>query len=85
MFFGRDTYRRRRAMDAAKLAPFVGVFLFIVPVLWSAGTSTTAALVFVFSVWCVLIALAAFLSTWLTSDEADDGPVDRLNDGGDGD
>ena len=34
VFLERQSYRRRRLMDAAKLLPLLGVLLFAVPLLW---------------------------------------------------
>ena len=34
VFLERETYRRRRIMDAARLLPLLGVALFALPLLW---------------------------------------------------
>ncbi|WP_102107148.1 hypothetical protein [Oceaniglobus roseus] len=37
VFLERQTYRRRRLMDAARVLPVLGAVLFMVPMLWFAG------------------------------------------------
>ncbi len=68
VFLERDTYRRRRIMDAARFLPLLGAVLFAVPLLWpkpgdpaEAGEAVTmsTALFYVFGVWAGLILLAA--------------------------
>lgn len=73
VFLERDLYRRRRVIDATKLLPIVGVALFVLPVLTidetqAAHVSTSARLIYFFSVWGLLIAIAFVLSRWLRSD-----------------
>ncbi|MFW8634208.1 hypothetical protein [Cribrihabitans pelagius] len=66
----RQTYRRRRLMDFARLLPVLGALLFVVPLLWPdrdpypapdvpSGMPMSAAITYVFAVWAVLI-LAGF-------------------------
>lgn len=63
----RQTYRRRRLMDIARLLPVLGALLFAVPLLWPdpdpypapdvpAGMPMSAAITYVFVVWAGLIA-----------------------------
>ena len=61
-----DTNRLRRLGDAAKLVPLFAAVLMLVPVLWSAGSATSSAMVYVFSVWGLLIVLIGFLSRALS-------------------
>lgn len=62
-------------MDAARLLPVLGGFLFLTPMLWSpsgpgdAGRSTAADGLYLFFAWGVLIALAALLAPRLVSIE----------------
>ena len=84
-FLARRAYRRRRMADAARLLPFVGAFLVMVPVLRRPAESpeadTAAGAVYLFSVWAGLILLSFLLSRWLPEgdeagrdgDGADDG------------
>lgn len=67
VFLERETYRRRRIMDAARLLPVLGVALFALPLLWSkpdgltpedAPVSMSSALLYIFGVWAFLIVLA---------------------------
>lgn len=80
-FLERHSYRRRRLMDAARLVPILGVFLWSIPVLWSAAPTqaTSQAILYLFGVWAVLIVLAALVSTRLRGsgahpDEGSDAP-----------
>jgi len=53
-------------MDAARLLPVVGAFLFFLPVLWAGtdapGAETAREAVYIFTVWGLLIVAAFFLS-----------------------
>lgn len=71
VFLERRSYRRRRMMDALRLLPIAGVFLWMLPVLWPtpadgpAAPETVAlstAATYVFMVWLALIASA--FSLW---------------------
>lgn len=59
LFLGRDSYRRRRLTDAARLLPLVGVILLMIPLLWGErdgeAPSTATAGLYVFGVWIGLI------------------------------
>jgi hypothetical protein len=79
LFLARRSYRLRRVMDAARLLPILGFFLFLMPILWgpaSGGTRPTAQdAVYLFLVWPALI-LAAFwiaraLAPVMGADEAE--------------
>jgi hypothetical protein len=70
VFLERQSYRRRRLMDAARMLPAIGAVLFTVPLLWpnpKAGALVDAgiaavpmsnAIYYVFSVWAILIAVS---------------------------
>ncbi len=75
LFLGRDIYRRRRVMDAARLLPALGTILLMLPILWAADRGTAAGGVYVFIVWLALIIAAAFLSHRL-SEPLRDGSED---------
>jgi hypothetical protein len=77
LFVARRTYRRRRLMDALRLLPWLGAFLFGLPLLWSAPT-TTSGLLYLFGAWAVLILLSFALVRRFTDDpdEGPDGPGD---------
>ncbi len=67
VFLERQSYRRRRLMDAIKLLPFLGAVIWMVPLLWPAplevetGISTAGALRYLFGGWIVLVAIGAVL------------------------
>ncbi len=75
IFVGRDVYRRRRLMDAARLLPVLGVLLFLVPVLWAPQTTpeadTARGGLYVFVVWAGLIGAAYLLSRRLGRSQED--------------
>ena len=85
VFLARRGYRRRRVGDAARLLPMAGGILFCVPLLWRGGASggTVAAILYVFGLWALLVALSAWLSRHLHDGEAGDG-TGRDGTGGDG-
>lgn len=64
LFLERDTYRRRRLMDAARILPVVGFVLILLPVLWTRGRalSTATEAIYLFVLWLVLVIAAALLS-----------------------
>ncbi|MCG6884137.1 MAG: hypothetical protein LJE62_10335 [Silicimonas sp.] len=69
-FLEREAYRRRRLADAARVLPFFGLVLLLLPGLWQ---TTSGALVYIFTVWGVLILIAAWLSRQLARRPPDDG------------
>ncbi len=74
-----EAMRQRRLGDAAKLIPALGAVLMFLPGLWALGTATSSALIYIYSVWGVLIVLIAFLSRSLARyvRRAEDRRVDR--------
>ena len=72
IFLERESYRRRRLGDAAKLSPFLGFVLFLVPILWEGKGSTAGGLVFLFTVWAFLIVSMYMLSRRLSETESKD-------------
>ncbi|WP_422072715.1 hypothetical protein [Tranquillimonas rosea] len=68
VFLERQSYRRRRLADAARLLPLAGAVAFVFPVFWSGGDEAAArpatadAGLYVFAVWLGLIVVAALLS-----------------------
>ena len=76
LFLARAPYRRRRLRDAARLLPVLGVFLLLMPLLWTPDSRmelSSGDVVYFFSVWLVLIGLAAAFAPGLRGgDGADD-------------
>ena len=66
LFLARRSYRRRRVMDAARLLPVVGGFLVALPILWrpaeTPGGETAQGVVYLFTVWALLIVAALVLA-----------------------
>lgn len=79
-FLERRSYRRRRLVDCARLLPIVGVWLWLVPVLWQGAGDGDAmklstGLIYVFAVWGglviaggLLVALLALVHSGPSSD-----------------
>ena len=75
LFLARESYRRRRVIDAARLLPVFGTVLFLVPILWDlAGPHATDPEasprlaqrgLYLFAVWGGLILVAAVLAARL--------------------
>ena len=70
VFLERRSYRRRRMMDALRLLPILGVFLWILPVFWPTPTDGPTApetmalsteVTYVFVVWPARISAACSL------------------------
>ena len=64
LFLERETYRRRRVMDAGRILPVAGFVAILLPVLWARGDGSGIAreAVYLFVVWAVLVLAAALLS-----------------------
>ena len=74
VFFQRRTYRRRRLQDAARLLPVIGLFAWLIPLLWprtaDAAPAMGTALIYLFTTWIILILVGALLSRRLTLRDA---------------
>jgi hypothetical protein len=79
VFLERNTYRRRRITDAARLLPILGIGLFLIPLLWPASGNadltepvrTSGAITYIFIAWGVLIVASALLGGRMTDSSAD--------------
>ncbi len=68
VFLERQSYRRRRLVDVARLLPLLGVLLLLIPLLWPGSGAVAVAngsvpsmpmsraFIYVFSIWAILIA-----------------------------
>ena len=72
VFLARETYRRRRLMDAARLLPFLGVFAFALPVLWFNSPATSGAKIYLFVAWLALIVMTGVLAARLNREPPED-------------
>lgn len=70
VFLEKQSYRRRRLMDAIKLLPFLGLAVWMVPLLWPVPDavtseqnelSTSVALRYLFGGWIALVAMGWIL------------------------
>lgn len=77
MFVERQSYRRRRIGDAAKLLPFLGGVLVLMPVLWAEGARTAEGILYLFPVWAGLIVIVALLSRRLSDTPPGEGGGDE--------
>lgn len=66
VFLERESYRRRRLGDAARLVPLLGLILLLVPALWASSNRTEVAIIYIFTVWAFLIVLIGAISRHLT-------------------
>lgn len=54
LFVERQTYLRRRLVDAARALPVLGILLWLLPLLWAVPIqppSASTGLIYVFTVW----------------------------------
>ncbi|MEC3860387.1 hypothetical protein VK792_03750 [Mesobacterium sp. TK19101] len=82
VFVERQTYRQRRVMDAARMLPILGAFLWLLPLLWfssGGGPATSRAVLYIFGVWCLLIFGAALLSKGLRDATGTEGSETDLS------
>ena len=73
LFLARQSYRRRRLGDAARLLPLIGFVLLCLPVLWSGEARTASGLVYIFILWGLLILAVGLISPRLERSEPDTG------------
>jgi hypothetical protein len=75
-FLPRSGYRHRRLRDAARLLPLFGLFLIILPILWSPVDDdhrrTATDGLYLFGVWSALIGVAAIFARPLSRGEDKD-------------
>jgi hypothetical protein len=80
LFLARKSYRRRRMTDAARLLPIVGVFLFLMPILWQPASTpahdTGYGVAYLFIVWTLLILAARVISHFVAgvAEDSEDAP-----------
>ncbi|WP_109313379.1 hypothetical protein [Ruegeria sp. AU67] len=64
LFLERQSYRRRRLMDAARLLPILGAALVAIPLLWPSkgasedGVPLSSAILYIFTCWALLILIS---------------------------
>lgn len=69
LFLARQSYRRRRLGDAAKLLPVFGWVLIMLPILWAGVATTAGGFIYLFVVWALLIAFIGVVSHFLSKSE----------------
>lgn len=75
LFLARAVYRRRRLRDAARLLPFVGLFLLLLPAFGRRTDTAGSDAVYIFAIWAVLILAAALIAPGLSQPESDAPPL----------
>lgn len=68
LFLQPEPYRQRRLIDAARVLPVFGTFLFVVPmVLLPKGEpgSTREALIYLFVLWLLLVVFSALITRYI--------------------
>ena len=79
LFLARAPYRRRRLRDAARLLPILGLFLLLLPLLWTHGDRTSLSagdVIYFFLVWVGLIGVAAGFAPGLSVGEGSEEEED---------
>ena len=75
VFLERQSYRRRRVIDGARVLPFIGMLLWLIPLLWredgAAAVRSSSAIVYLFGVWAVLVLAGGLLSARLEAQARD--------------
>lgn len=79
VFLQRAGYRQRRLRDAARMMPFVGLVLWLLPLSWSVGPTSDGGvgangLIYIFGIWLLLIVGSAMLSSRMRPMNEETGP-----------
>ncbi|WP_108263603.1 hypothetical protein [Mangrovicoccus ximenensis] len=82
LFLERQSYRRRRLVDASRAVPVFGIILFFVPLLWpqpEPGEATGLAErgIYLFLAWGLLVAVTGVISVRLQSRLQEGAPEER--------
>lgn len=81
LFLKRGSYRKRRLRDGARMLPVLGLFLFLLPILWAPGETAEADTatdgLYLFAVWIALVLVAALMAPGLAEDSASDEGEER--------
>lgn len=81
VFLERQSYKRRRLSDAARFLPVLGIFLLLLPILWADAATTAGGIIYIFSIWAILIASTGVIARRLSDaepyDSAGDDPLDE--------
>ncbi|MCG3267341.1 hypothetical protein [Yoonia sp. I 8.24] len=76
IFLEQAGYRQRRLRDALRFWPIFGCILLVIPLLWASEPADhaldTNALIYIFGVWVLLIAVTAIMARRLRVDDAPD-------------
>ena len=74
-----ESVRKLLTNDAARVLPFIGTLLWVIPLLWpenGAAVRSSSAIIYLFGVWGLLV-LGAGLLSWRLSVQAREGDPER--------
>ncbi|WP_420586527.1 hypothetical protein [Ruegeria sp.] len=82
VFLERQSYRRRRLSDAARLLPFLGAALLAIPLLWkdNPGVPLSSAIFYIFACWVGLIVASlvfGFAARRMTTQDESESETDQ--------
>ncbi|MEM9707692.1 MAG: hypothetical protein AAF871_02795 [Pseudomonadota bacterium] len=63
VYLERRGYRRRRLVDVGRVLPVIGAVLFLLPMLWAGSMGTGAGLIYLFTIWGLLIVAVFVFAT----------------------
>ena len=86
VFLARETYRRRRLIDALRLLPVIGMIVFLSPLVGGSGyqRATAQSGIFIFAGWFVLIGATWLLGRLLARAPGTGDPLEAAGDPRDG-
>lgn len=84
LFLAPPRYRAQRLREGAQLVPILGLFLFLLPLLWQGAAGAQAGL-YLFAAWGLLIALTALLARRLAKAPEEPSGLPAEKDGGESD
>ena len=79
VFLAKTRYRQRRLRDGLRMLPVLGALLWMIPLLWPRGAdgqSNATALIYMFSVWTMLVVLCALLVRFLRPEDNTPPPTE---------
>ena len=82
LFLARRAYAKRRVADGARMLPFAGAGLFVLPLLWKSvpgeeGIGTVGVMVYLFLVWFFLAGAAGLISRRLSETGQSEESVEK--------
>lgn len=75
IFLERSNYKMRRIVDAMRILPFFGGFMWVIPLIWgddAQNHTTSSKMIYIFAVWVLLVFMNFLLSYFLHHANAGD-------------